>query len=92
VTGKCPFLRFVGRNTVVETTQWVREWAPSIAEWVGKGLSPFVFTHTPNDRYAPDLARLLFHELQEQDPLTPDLPQWPGEVEASGRMEQRLLF
>jgi uncharacterized protein YecE (DUF72 family) len=92
VTGNSPFLRLVGRNTVMEATQWIREWTPYFAQWIGDGMTPFVFTHTPNDRYAPDLARLLVRELQAEDPLTQELPDWPGEVEAAGRMEQGLLF
>lgn len=91
VTGRHPFLRFVGRNDVSAVQPWIDEWAPIVAEWLAMGLEPYVFTHAPNDRFAPEFARL-FHETltRSVDDLTP-LPPWPGELEPRPPV-QRSLF
>jgi len=59
--GDHPFLRLIGRNQVELAKPWIEEWAPVVAQWIGQGKVPFLFTHAPDDRFAPELAAL-FHE------------------------------
>ena len=92
VTGRHPFLRLVGRNNLDEVQPWIAEWAPIIASWLKAGLSPFVFTHAPDDRYAPEFARRLHREIRQFVPEIAELPKWAGYSEADDQFIQRTLF
>lgn len=80
VIGRHPILRFVGRNDLPRNLPWIHEWAPEIARWINNGIAPFVFTHSPDERFAPAFARLLHDEIARHVELDP-LPVWPGEAE-----------
>jgi len=91
VTATHPFARIIGRNHVSDAQPWLDEWAEVVARWINEGLHPFVFTHTPDDRFAPEMA-LAFHEtLRGRIPQIPSLSPWPGRAAASGP-RQRSLF
>ncbi len=81
VTGRRPLIRLIGRNDIGRVLPWIRQWAPVVARWIIDGLSPYVFTHTPNDLYAPALARLFHRELMRHTHRLEELPPWPGEAE-----------
>ncbi len=68
VTAQRPFLRFIGRNNVSDVAPFIAEWAPTIAGWLKAGLEPFVFTHAPDDRFAPPLARALHEAVRQHFP------------------------
>ena len=93
VTGQRPLLRFVGRNDVDAARTWIDDWAPVVARWIGEGLDPYVFAHTPHDQHAPELA-LAFHDaLSKHLPNMAPLPAWPGAASASvDRPRQQELF
>ena len=57
-TGKRPMVRLVGRNNLASITSWIEEWVEQAAQWIEAGVSPYIFTHTPNDRWAPEMARM----------------------------------
>ena len=77
VTSEYPMLRLVGRDDVSLVQPWIDEWVPLVADWIAQGLHPFVFTHTPNDQFAPDLARDFHNALAKVvDSLDP-IKQWP---------------
>jgi uncharacterized protein YecE (DUF72 family) len=90
VTGRHPFLRIVGRNQVSQTLPWLTEWGPVIASWLQQGLQPFVFTHAPDDRFAPDFAALMHAQISLSHPALPALPPWPGQQQPAIR--QKSLF
>lgn len=90
VTSGRPMLRLVGRNDVSESLPWIREWAPVIAGWIAEGLTPFVFTHSPNDAHAPEFAERLHEEVRQHTELVPPLQAWPGRTAGSPR--QQSLF
>ncbi len=92
VTGKRPFLRLIGRNRIEDVQKWIDMWAPVISNWVEQGLKPFVFTHAPDDRFAPEFARALHRAIQAHFPALSDPPQWPGEVEHKRSNSQMELF
>ena len=52
VTGRHPMLRLIGRNDLAAMQPWLDEWAATVGGWIGMGLEPFVFTHTPDDIHA----------------------------------------
>lgn len=92
VTARHPFLRLIGRNQLDDVQPWVEEWAPIIAGWIRQGLQPFVFTHAPDDRFAPEFARRL-HRLVTTHFSNPEpLPAFAGELEAAAASRQRSLF
>lgn len=64
VTGSCPMLRLVGRNRIEMVDSFLDQWAPIVAKWICDGLAPYVFTHAPNDAFAPALARRFIARLQ----------------------------
>ena len=77
ITGKCPMLRIVGRNNVELTDRFLNQWAPIIAGWVQQGLSPYVFAHAPNDKFAVRFARRLAERLQSELPDSDCSVPWP---------------
>lgn len=80
--GHRPILRLIGRNDISKVRPWVQEWIPTIRSWIQDGLHPYVFTHTPDDRYAPSFAQRFHQELIADDPNLPPLNRWPGQTEA----------
>jgi uncharacterized protein YecE (DUF72 family) len=93
VTGKHPFLRFVGYKTVEPNLSRLTQLAETVAGWIENGQHPFVFMHSPDDFYAPQLCRK-FHELLKERMRISNvgsLPSWPGEKSAS-EPEQLSLF
>ncbi len=92
VTGGLPFVRFIGRNDLDRIQPWVEEWAPVVADWIDSGLTPYVFLHTPDDFFAPKLARRFHTELAQHLPELPALPEWPGEKEKEFDFRQKRLF
>ncbi len=91
VTGSHPMIRLVGLNDVRLASPWIHEWAPIVASWIIAGMTPYVFTHTPDERYAPELARLFHNELGRHTHRLSEMPAWPGEA-ATQRGRQLALF
>lgn len=91
VTSRSPVLRLIGRDDVRAVIPWIREWAPVVAGWIISGMTPYVFTHAPNDLYAPQLARLFHDELRRHTHRVSEMEPWPGEV-AQNHQRQLALF
>lgn len=92
VTGQNPFVRFVGRNRVEETHNWITEWAPQIIDWMRAGLTPYIFVHTPDDFLAPYLSRAVYEELRRLDGDIKPSQLWPAEREQQRDARQKRLF
>jgi uncharacterized protein YecE (DUF72 family) len=79
-TGKRPMIRIVGRNRIELADRFVEEWLPILHQWVTDGCRPYVFTHAPDDAYAPAFARRMAEAYRVRyapasDPLpTPPVP------------------
>ena len=84
-TGKHPLLRLIGRNRVDLVDDFIAEWVPTIADWVAAGRVPYIFTHTPDDTYAPQMARRMWEQIRLGLPGTYDLlptpPRKPRQLE-----------
>ncbi|XZE43014.1 DUF72 domain-containing protein [Pirellulaceae bacterium SH467] len=92
VTGKRPMVRLIGRNERDEVADYWDEWAHRVADWIRQGLQPWIFTHAPDDRFAPDLASDFHLRLRQLLPEHPDLP-WPAlEKPESEGLTQLELF
>ncbi|MCC6511689.1 MAG: DUF72 domain-containing protein [Pirellulaceae bacterium] len=91
VTGRHPFLRLIGRTQIEEVQPWIHQWAPVIAQWLANGLEPFVFTHAPDDRYAPPFARQLYAAIGEHLPQLAPPPLWPAEKSGPSEIQLTLF-
>lgn len=95
VTGESPMLRLVGRNDLDTVTPWIEEWVPQVVNWIAEGKRPIVFTHAPDDQFAPEFARRFHNRLVERlvERYGSELPelqpvrQWPHAAPV-----QRSLF
>jgi uncharacterized protein YecE (DUF72 family) len=56
-TGARPLVRIVGRNQIELADHFVAEWLPIIDQWLNEGTRPYIFTHAPDDKFAPAFAR-----------------------------------
>jgi len=56
-TGTRPMIRIVGRNRVELADEVVAQWLPILDAWVQEGCRPYVFTHAPDDAFAPAFCR-----------------------------------
>lgn len=92
VTARRPMVRFVGRNDVTQVQPWIDEWAATLAGWIQQDLHPIIFTHSPDDAFAPEFARILWKAIREQASDLPPLPAWAGDIERGQRKTQRTLF
>ncbi|MEQ1825398.1 MAG: DUF72 domain-containing protein [Pirellula sp.] len=95
VTGKRPMVRLIGRNNAAEVTEYWEEWAAQIANWIRQGYQPWIFTHAPDDTYAPGLARLLHEFVRLELPQLSQLPNLVaerGQVPADTPLRQMDLF
>ncbi|MDZ7716650.1 MAG: DUF72 domain-containing protein [Balneolaceae bacterium] len=77
-TGTRPFIRFVGANDALNNEPYLKEWAIVIADWIKEGKHPYIFTHSPDKKSQPAIARK-FHQLLsgliEMNPMSA----WPIE-------------
>lgn len=80
-TGRQPLLRFVGQNEPAAAAGYLEEWADQIALWLQQGLRPYCYAHTPDDRHAPQLARMLYQRVRQRVAGLPALPAFAGECE-----------
>ncbi|SDT03375.1 Uncharacterized conserved protein YecE, DUF72 family [Halopseudomonas sabulinigri] len=87
-----PAVRFVGGMDNDANLAALQPWLDKCTQWLGEGLRPLLFMHTPDNRLAPQLARLFYRQLQLRLPQLPSMPLWPGEIEAAQQPQQAGLF
>ena len=77
-TGTRPFVRFVGANDALNNEPYLKEWAIVIADWIKEGKHPYIFTHSPDKKSQPAIARKFHQILSELTEMNP-MPAWPIE-------------
>lgn len=77
-TAPFPFVRFIAHPDVPANQPLLVEWAERVAGWLDAGDDIFFFVHSPDDRFAPHLARE-FHALVATRHPLPPLPPWDDE-------------
>lgn len=83
--GTRPLVRFVGQNHAAAAEEFLDVWIETLVGWCNSGLEPCFFAHTPDDREAPDLARLIHQRVRQRLPQLPALVGFPGEHETPAR-------
>ena len=92
VTGKRPFVRFVGDPELPRNGALLDAWAVVVAGWLRSGLSPYFFTHHPDDTEAPALARDFQRRIHAICPAAGAPQVWPVERGSAGTVRQLDLF
>ncbi len=67
-TGTNPILRLIGRNNLSTAQTWIGDWSNKVIEWSELGLSPYIFAHTPDDRFAPEFANMVSSAIPGNSP------------------------
>jgi len=70
-----PIVRYLGRDETARTVEGWQRWVETTAAWLREGRTPTVFIHTPDNAYAPELARRFHDEVRAQVPDLDPLPQ-----------------
>ena len=92
VTGRRPFVRFVGDPEIPRNAVILDAWADVVAGWLQRGLCPYFFTHHPDDTEAPALARDFQNRVHTRFSGVPRPAEWPAEREASQAARQLELL
>lgn len=71
-------VRFIGRDRIERVAPWIQEWVEQAATWMEQGLDVYLFTHSPNDAFAPYFARTVQRALKERLPSYEFRESWPG--------------
>jgi uncharacterized protein YecE (DUF72 family) len=90
-TANTPLVRLIGRDDIQTLTPWVEEWAKVVADWIRQGKTPFVFTHTPNDVFAPAFGRMFHEAVRRELDTVSEMSPWPGESEPAPVRQKRLF-
>jgi uncharacterized protein YecE (DUF72 family) len=77
VTASRPVLRLINRDDVPTAKPWMEQWAVIVAGWIEQGLTPYIFTHAPDNRFAPRAAEQFHACLTAHLPSLAPLPEWP---------------
>ncbi|MEM7337467.1 MAG: DUF72 domain-containing protein [Actinomycetota bacterium] len=84
--GPNPIVRFIGPTDPQANPEWWAKWVPKVAQWIEEGREPTVFLHTPDNAWAPALARQFHANVAE---LVADLEPLPEPTTAAAQL--RLL-
>jgi uncharacterized protein YecE (DUF72 family) len=90
-TASAPILRLIGPNDGADMQAELRFWAMTVAAWLRDVPAAYCFTHTPDDQFAPLLAKRLHAALREQGAQIADLPKAVREF-AAPKSAQLSLF
>ena len=88
--GQYPMVRFIGHPEIDANRSFLQPWVNKIVDWINEDQRPYIFTHTPDNHYAPHLAQVFHTMLQERLATVDDLPDWP--INKSTQSEQVDLF
>ena len=83
-TGTQPLVRLIGQSDAEASLAEWEPWVGKLAEWLHAGLEPHVFTHTPDNAAAPDLARRLWARVAA---LVDDIAPLPDALTSGEQLE-----
>jgi uncharacterized protein YecE (DUF72 family) len=73
-TGKRPVVGLIGQTDALANHPFWEPWIAKVVEWLEAGLTPTVFTHTPDNAAAPGLARWFHAAVAARLPTLAALP------------------
>ncbi|PLV61637.1 DUF72 domain-containing protein [Erwinia sp. B116] len=76
VTAGAPMVRFIGGDDMQANLQWFQAWLHRLPQWA-ETRQPWLFIHTPDIAFAPELVSALWPDLQRVMPGVGDAPDWP---------------
>nr|WP_314423266.1 DUF72 domain-containing protein [uncultured Erwinia sp.] len=76
ITADEPMIRFIGGDNPEANRHDFRAWLSRLPEWC-QTTRPWLFIHTPDIAFAPELVRYLWPDLQNALPQLGDAPDWP---------------
>lgn len=82
MTADAPMIRFIGGDDPAANLGWFRAWLERLPQWCDSG-QPWLFIHTPDVGFAPELVRYLWPAIAQALPQAGEAPNWP---------QQPLLF
>lgn len=65
-TADKPVIRFIGHIDKTINTGYFTPWIERLGLWIKQGKTPFLFVHTADNRASPEMARSLYHAVQQQ--------------------------
>lgn len=71
-TAKQPLIRFISPTDTSLADKALDQWANKFIEWIDEGRTPYIFFHTPDKIYTPDLAQRFstkLHQLKSEIPV-----------------------
>jgi uncharacterized protein YecE (DUF72 family) len=89
ITTDFTFLRYIGHPRMEVNETFLDAWAKHLAEWLGQGITPYVFCHCPFQEFSPSICYALYERVRRLIPLSA-LPWKPAE--SDGEPEQGRLF
>ena len=75
-TGSSPMVRFITPLDMSQGYAYLTPWISKTLEWIHEGRTPYLFFHTPDNRFAPQLAKYFMDKLYEQASLNRDFSLW----------------
>ncbi|MFU9135995.1 DUF72 domain-containing protein [Erwinia tasmaniensis] len=79
-TADQPMIRFIGGDDPDANLAWFQSWRALLPLWAEQG-QPWLFIHTPDIGFAPDLVQALWPTLQAMLPQCGDAPDWPQQAQ-----------
>lgn len=76
MTADQPMVRFIGGDDQQANLRWLRAWLDKLPQWCEQG-QPWLFIHTPDVAFAPQLVQYLWPALQQALPQLGAKPDWP---------------
>lgn len=76
MTANAPIIRFIGGDDPQANLRWFQSWLQRLPLWSQAG-QPWLFIHTPDVGFAPELVRYLWPALRHALPQLGEAPDWP---------------
>ena len=65
-TDNQPLIRLIGQSDTDASMEHWQQWIPKLADCLVDGIEPHVFTHTPDNRESPQLARRFWTAVHDE--------------------------
>jgi uncharacterized protein YecE (DUF72 family) len=86
VTAPFTLVRYISHPDLGRNQPYFDAWVPRLKQWLGQGTDVYFFAHCPREEHSPQLARHVYHQLQQEGAVIPPL-HWDL-VEAAGDFQE----